>query len=493
MLFHSVEFLFIFLPIAVIGYHLIKGETKSRIWLISVSLFFYGWWNPKYLILIMVSMLVNFKFGSGLISTKIDTQTKKQLLIFGVVFNLLLLGYFKYLNFFIETFNNITNQSFPLHNIILPLAISFFTFQQIAYLVDASKNKITKHDFLNYALFVTFFPQLIAGPIVHHKEMMPQFDKPKNKDSVSLNFSIGFSLFFIGLFKKLIFADSVGEFATPIYLAADKGESIFFLEAWIAAICYTLQLYFDFSGYCDMACGIAKLFGITLPMNFNSPYKAQSIIEFWRRWHITLSRFLRDYVYIPLGGNRLGESRKITNLMLTMLIGGLWHGAGWNFVLWGAWHGGLLVINHIWATKRKSQPTTSKSYKYCLSVLITFLCVMVGWVFFRATTFNGAIQIIYGMAGCNGLNDLATIIPSEIADALKYSFILCIVIWACPNSHEIFCFSKPVLDSPKASVRKWYHWRVSKLHALFFALIASYLVLELLKLNQVQQFLYFDF
>jgi|SaaInlStandDraft_6_1057023.scaffolds.fasta_scaffold27026_2 alginate O-acetyltransferase complex protein AlgI len=331
MLFNSYIFIFLFLPIVLLGFHLIGKQGHHRVaiaWLVGVSLFFYGWWNPAYLGLMLVSILFNYGVGVSLGRTP-RKLSKKPVLIFGVVVNLALLGYFKYANFFVDSLNSITGTNIVLLQVILPLAISFFTFQQIAYLIDAWRGETKEYNFLHYCLFVTFFPQLIAGPIVHHKEMLPQFAKDVVYKLRSKHIAIGLTVFSIGLFKKVVLADGVSVYATPMFDAAEAGVLLTFFEAWGGALAYSFQLYFDFSGYSDMAIGLARMFGIRLPLNFNSPYKATSIIDFWRRWHITLSRFLRDYLYIPLGGSRCrGEPRRFINVMVTMVLGGLWHGAG---------------------------------------------------------------------------------------------------------------------------------------------------------------------
>jgi len=330
MLFNSDLFIFIFLPIVLFGYYWF-GMYKSLysvIWLVLASLFFYSWWNPPYLVLILGSMLFNFYCGKYIGKT-LDThrsRVAKIILWLGISLNLLVLFYFKYSNFFIDNINKVFEVGLVVETIILPLAISFFTFQQITFLVDSFRGETRDYYFHHYALFVSFFPQLIAGPIVHHTEMMPQFDKRETYQFFWENISIGMSIFIIGLFKKVILADNLALFSTPVFDFALINNSITFFEAWGGALAYTFQLYFDFSGYSDMAIGIARMFGVILPLNFNSPYKSASIIEFWRRWHMTLSRFLRDYLYIPLGGSRKGNLRRYVNLMLTMLLGGLWHG-----------------------------------------------------------------------------------------------------------------------------------------------------------------------
>ncbi|REL25207.1 MBOAT family protein [Thalassotalea euphylliae] len=409
MLFNSFEFIFIFLPITFILYYLIAKQNWDRIavaWLVLASLFFYAWWNPSYLILIIFSMLFNYSMGV-VIARLGNARSSKLFLVIGVSINLALLGYFKYTNFIVEQINWALGNSFHLEKIILPLAISFFTFQQIAYLVDTYRHETKEYNFSHYCLFVTFFPQLIAGPIVHHKEMLPQFSNALTSRVNSRNMSIGLTIFTIGLFKKVILADNVALSATPIFDAAGKGAAITFFEAWGGAIAYTLQLYFDFSGYSDMAIGIAFMFGIQLPINFNSPYKAVSIIDFWRRWHITLSRFLRDYLYIALGGNRHGNTRRYLNLFLTMLLGGIWHGAGWTFIVWGMLHGSYLMINHGWRKLRKDVLNWSDNiplWEHVTARIITLLAVIVGWVYFRAETLAGANHMIATMTGFNGLS-----------------------------------------------------------------------------------------
>jgi len=354
MLFNSYQFIFLFLPITLLGFHLLGKEGYNRTaiaWLVGASLFFYGWWNPAYLALILFSIVFNYGVGVSL-GYAPNSPKKKSVLFLGVASNLGLLGYYKYANFFIENINVITGAEIVLDQIILPLAISFFTFQQIAYLVDVYRDKVKEHNFLHYCLFVTFFPQLIAGPIVHHKEMLPQFAQAITYRLRAKHLAVGFTIFVIGLFKKVVLADGIAVYATPVFEIAEFNVALTFFEAWGGALAYSFQLYFDFSGYSDMAIGIARMFGIRLPLNFNSPYKAISIIDFWRRWHLTLSRFFRDYVYIPLGGQRKGEIRRLVNLAITMLLGGLWHGAGWTFVFWGGLHGLFLVINHIWSNAK---------------------------------------------------------------------------------------------------------------------------------------------
>ena len=392
MLFNSYEFIFLFLPITFFVYFYLNQKRLTEAgkgFLVFASLFFYAWWNVKYLPLILISMLFNYAVGRELArhSTSRRTYSPKKLLAAGIGFNLALLGYYKYSDFFIENVNRALDAHIPLLHLALPLAISFYTFQQIAYLVDSYRNETKEYDFLNYAVFVTFFPQLIAGPIVHHAEMMPQFAKLRNKVKNYYNIALGLFVFSMGLFKKVVIADSFAVWATQGF---DVAKELNMLEAWVTSLSYTFQLYFDFSGYTDMAIGAALLFNIKLPMNFYSPYKAVSIQDFWRRWHITLSRFLKDYLYIPLGGNRKGKVRTYLNLFVTFLLGGIWHGAGWTFVVWGALHGGALVIHRMWQQ-------TGRKLPMLLGWFLTFNFINIAWVFFRANSFHDAKKVLKGM------------------------------------------------------------------------------------------------
>jgi alginate O-acetyltransferase complex protein AlgI len=398
VLFNSYEFIFIFLPIIVLGYYALLAKRlviPSKIWLILGSLFFYGWFNPSYVFLLLGSIIVNYNLYVTLSVTSSansysETNTlipRKFLLILGIALNLGLLGYYKYTDFLIENLNQIASLELPLPNILLPIAISFVTFQQIALLVDSYSGKIKDYDFINYMLFITFFPQLIAGPIVHHKEMMPQFASKWNWVRNYRHIGAGLFIFSIGLFKKVVIADTFAKWADQGF---DHSTALNFYEAWATSLSYTFQLYFDFSGYADMAIGLALLFNIRLPINFNSPYKALSIQDFWRRWHMTLSRFLRDYLYIPLGGNRAGEISTYINLFLTFVIGGIWHGASWMFVIWGALHGGALIVHRAW------QRLGYKMYIW-LAWFLTFNFVNVAWVYFRAKDLESAHKVLTGM------------------------------------------------------------------------------------------------
>ncbi len=391
MLFNSYEFIFAFLPITFFLYYYLNMKhltDASKALLVLSSLFFYSWWEIVYLPLILGSMLINYVAGRSLTTENDDKRVnKKRLLTISIIANVALLGFFKYSDFFITNLDIITGSHINLLHLTLPLAISFFTFQQIAYLVDSYRGKTNEYDLLDYALFVTFFPQLIAGPIVHHEEMMPQFANIRNKMMNYKNIALGLFIFSIGLFKKVVIADTFAVWAT---VGFDTAQSLALFEAWATSLSYTFQLYFDFSGYTDMAIGAALLFNIRLPINFNSPYKATNIQDFWRRWHMTLSRFLRDYVYVPLGGNRNGDLRTYSNLMATFMIGGLWHGAGWTFILWGTLHGFAIVLHRSWHSLGFRMNTL-------LAWFITFNFINFSWIFFRAKELDDAFKVLSGM------------------------------------------------------------------------------------------------
>lgn len=394
----------------------------------------------------------------------------------------MLLGYFKYSDFFISNVNFIFNTQIPHLNLLLPLAISFFTFQQIAYLVDSATGGGTKqYDFLNYCLFVTFFPQLIAGPIVHHKEMMPQFANVRNKIINYKNIALGLFIFSIGLFKKVVIADSFAVWTTNGF---DKATILNLFEAWATSLSYTFQLYFDFSGYCDMAIGAALLFNIKLPINFNSPYKALNIQDFWRRWHITLSRFLRDYIYIPLGGNRKGRLRTYANLMATFIIGGIWHGAGWTFVFWGFLHGVALVIHRIWSE------LGFKMNKF-LAWFITFNFINITWVFFRAKDWDDALKVLKGMFGLSGIV-LPNFLETKLGFLTKYGVGFDGFIERVGDKNTLlFIMLGFILTLAfKNSIKILEKLDFSFKYLIFSATIFSWAILSL---NKISEFLYFNF
>ena len=394
MLFSSFSFLFQFLPATILAFAAARRHsTRAGIMvLVAASLVFYGAWRPIYLLLFGSSVGINFLLGIAME----NPQARRAVGMCGVVLNLAVLGFFKYANFLLDSLRDVIGAPLPHLDVILPLGISFFTFQQIAYLVDVMRGAKVERDIVSFTLFVSFFPHLIAGPLVHHAEMIPQFKRERLGRSASLA-AQGWAVFVAGLFKKVAIADNLAQFANPLFSHVDVGGSVPTEWAWLAILAYSLQIYFDFSGYSDMAIGLALMFGIRLPVNFRSPYKATSIIEFWRRWHITLSRFLRDYLYIPLGGNRFGVGRRYINLMLTMLLGGLWHGAGWTFLIWGGLHGVYLVVNHQWRDRKRKWPEGTAGQAFAW--LSTFLAVVIAWVFFRAKTLVGAKQMLASLAG----------------------------------------------------------------------------------------------
>jgi alginate O-acetyltransferase complex protein AlgI len=492
VLFNSYVFIFTFLPFTLLVFFSLTRLRLLRVallWLMVASLFFYGYWKLFYLPLMLISIGVNYFIGRRIERVKAATPRAKMLLIAGIVFNLALLGYYKYADFLLSSLDELLPASLERLNIFLPLAISFYTFTQIAYLVDAyrGETKDYQYDFFSYTLFISFFPQLIAGPILRYNELLPQFRRVRTFFFNPKNLAMGLTLFILGLFKKVAIADNLSPWVAPVF---DHASNVTFLEAWVGALAYTFQLYFDFSGYSDMAIGLGWMFNINFPINFNSPYKSISMIDFWRRWHITLSNFLRDYLYIPLGGNRFGKVRQYLNLLITMLLGGLWHGAGWTFVVWGGWHGIFLVINHFWRRWGVRLPKV-------LGWLLTFLVVVNSWVVFRAQTFAEGRAILQAMWGIKPL-----VIPSAYQGILKpfagflnlefkswqdliylpglggqksililIALLICVVL--APNTHEIMQRFKPSV---------WV--------AIAAGTIATFCFLSL---NRVSEFLYFQF
>lgn len=486
MLFNSHAFIFIFLPITFFIYFYLnhkKLTEAGKAFLVFSSLFFYSWWDLAYLPLILSSMLFNYIIGSSL--TKSDFKnsfSKKSILTAGIISNLMLLAYFKYADFFIENINYSLGLNIDLFNLALPLAISFFTFQQIAYLVDSYRRETSEYDLLNYAVFVTFFPQLIAGPIVHHKEIMPQFASARNKLANYRNIALGIYIFSIGLFKKVVIADSFSVWATAGF---DTSVSLNLFAAWATSLSYTFQLYFDFSGYADMAIGLALLFNIKLPINFNSPYKAVNIQDFWRRWHITLSRFLKDYVYIPLGGNRISSFRTYNNLMVTFILGGIWHGAGWTFVFWGFLHGAALVIHRLWGA-------FGFGLKAWVSWLVTFNFINISWVFFRAKDWGDAAKVLSGMLGFNGV-----MLPEKYVEKLAYvshygvDFGPVFEQISGKNKTLTYLIVAFILVFVfKNSIERINSFRFGYKSSLFSGVIFVWAVLSL---NKISEFLYFNF
>lgn len=429
MLFSSLLFILGFLPItltAVFFAAKFGGARAAVLVLLVASLFFYSWQTPSYLLLIASSIGVNFFFGR-----RIAANGSRALAALGIAFNLALLGWFKYIGLFSSTLSDLAHVDVTIDGVVLPLAISFFTFQQIAFLADCLKGDGHRYDFLDYALFVAFFPQLIAGPIVHHKELTPQFFGARFARFLPEDIVAGIFLFSIGLAKKVLIADGLAPIADGVFEAAAAGHAIAPAEAWIGTVAYSFQIYFDFSGYCDMALGLALLFGVKLPMNFNSPYKARSIVDFWRRWHITLSTFLRDYLYIPLGGNRKGGLFRYRNLFIVMLLGGLWHGAAWTFVVWGGLHGLYLCVNHAWNKTMNGKLQLNP----VATVAMTFLAVTVAWVIFRAESFEAGFLVLAGMLGQNAAA------PTVLSPAMLFSFpllfVAALITWCAPNALEL--------------------------------------------------------
>jgi D-alanyl-lipoteichoic acid acyltransferase DltB (MBOAT superfamily) len=489
MVFSSYQFIFVFLPIALIGYFVLRAFTPKSttlLWLIAVSLVFYSVWDPWNLLVLFSSIGFNFACGTLLAARSRRGVRSRGLLAAGIVFNLGLLGYFKYAGFFATNINLITGAEIPVLQLILPLAISFFTFQEIAYLIDSSRGETQGYRFKDYVLMVTFFPHLIAGPIVNHRILMRQFMSSAPLRISPQTFGLGVSLFVLGLAKKVLLADGMAPQADFVFDSVARGASPTFAESWVGALAYTLQLYFDFSGYSDMAIGLGLLFGIRLPINFNSPYQATNIVDFWRRWHMTLSAFLRDYLYISLGGSRQGRLRRNVNLMLTMLLGGLWHGAGWTFVCWGAFHGIGLVVCHFWQALFGKQQKGAISV--ALSRALTFIFVVFGWVIFRADSMASANTMIGAMVGFNGFEVsisgerklMVLITLASIASLLLVTQLL-------PNSQQWLGYDpiRPAEDEVWSDRR-----RTNLLHG---AALGCILTFTLTQMSAVQSFLYFQF
>ena len=459
MLFNSYEFMFLFLPLTFAGFFFLGHRGQKRpatLWLVLASFFFYGYWDVRYVPLLFGSITFNYLTGRQL---EIKNGHKGWLWL-GIVVNVLLLGYFKYTDFFLGTVNELAGESlFDLPHIVLPLGISFFTFTQTAYLVDAYRGEAKNESFLTYLEFVTIFPHLIAGPIINHKEMIPQFIADKTFRLNYENIALGLTVFTFGLFKKVVIADKLALYANEAYSHA---MSLSCVEAWVGALSYTLQLYFDFSGYSEMAIGLALMFNLKMPVNFNSPYQARSIIDFWRRWHMTLGLWVKNYLYIPMGGNRHGELKKMRNLFVSMLIIGLWHGAGWTFVIWGGLHGILLMINHAW---RKTGINLPKAINWGL----TFLCVVICWVFFRAGSFSEAMAVLGSMV------DIQSVINMELSGGKHLAAVAAGVL------------ALTVVPNPLVLANKFradYKW---------FAVTMAVMLFTLYKFSRISDFLYFQF
>jgi D-alanyl-lipoteichoic acid acyltransferase DltB (MBOAT superfamily) len=541
MLFNSTEFIFAFLPVTLAAFFLFGAVSRTWAlgWLIVASAFFYAWWNPINVLIIAPSLAVNYLLARS-IQRLGDSAEKAGLrrlvLIGGILFNVLFLGYFKYLTFVQSSLNDLAGTEFVIVNVVLPLGISFITFQKIAFLIDVHARRVESFTFQQFCLFVLFFPQLIAGPIVHFREMMPQFQNNRARfDAVSL--ASGLTLFCIGLFKKVVLADGIAGYVSPIYEAAAAGETISLLTAWAAAVGFTLQIYFDFSGYSEMALGIARCFGIKLPVNFDSPLKATSIIDFWLRWHITLTRFLTAYIYNPLalwltrrraakrlpllGGRKISVGAFVQLLALptivTMLISGVWHGAGYLFILWGLLHGVYVVINHAW--RLASKRLFSDKVKYArvmrpVGFVLTFTSVAFAMVLFRSTTGAAAEGLLAGMLGFNGLSlPRGLVEPFGLAAALEpfvtleeggvTEFVLTnawiagllAIAWLLPNALQVMARFEPALDAaerpghtkPSAGI---FAWRPSLPWAAAVSILAA---ISVLRLSAESEFLYWQF
>ncbi|MBF0370078.1 MAG: MBOAT family protein [Magnetococcales bacterium] len=529
MLFNSFGFIFLFLPLTLTGYYVIYNRLGTRPafgWLVAASLIFYGYWNPLFVLLLLFSIGFNYGVEQRIIGA-ISHQLRYRWYVFGILTNLTVLGYFKYANFFLDNLNSLIGSQFHLAGIVLPLGISFFTFQQITLLVDAFvERKKSHYGLLSHSLFICFFPQLIAGPIVHHKEMMPQFDKNPS-DQLWFNLAVGVSLFSIGLAKKVLIADTMGLSASNLFDNTSFAlHEPHLLEAWGGVLSFGFQVYFDFSGYSDMALGLAFMFGIRLPINFASPFKAGSMIEFWSRWHISLSRLILDYVYTPLalrfmrfsvqlGGGRFKRYLIAITLpsLLTFLLDGFWHGAGWNFILFGFLHGVALIFNQAWRQSRRSIP-------YWMGWILTFMVVTFAWVPFRTADFSAMGEIYQGLLGLNGMTFPHTLVVwvepvwpdlgvwmgrhswadmsgEHLIHLLVFCPLLLLGVLFLPNSNQWLGPYNPGLSSkgypatvvPRQAVHDW-HWRPHPALALG---MAALFVWSVLSLNRVTEFIYFQF
>jgi D-alanyl-lipoteichoic acid acyltransferase DltB (MBOAT superfamily) len=518
MLFSSWQFIFLFLPATLTGFFVLPTNPAwlRKIWLLLASVFFYAYWKVEYVPLLIFSICFNYAVAE-FITRHRHRRAAKFVFVAGVSLNLLLLGYYKYTNFILEFLGRVSEHDFGRFDILLPLAISFFTFTQIGYLMDVYRNQSLHHRFLDYAFFVVFFPHLIAGPIVRHWEIIPQFAGKAiraNGDDII----VGIAMFLTGLYKKVLLADSVSGYVTTVYGAAARGATLTWFDAWLGTLAFAMQIYFDFSGYSDMAIGLARLFGIRFPMNFNSPYKAGSITEFWQRWHITLTRFLREYVYFPLGGNRCSPFRHVFNIMATMLLSGLWHGAGWTYVIWGGLHGFYLVVAHRWRifVEKRGWELQFWGHRF-LSVALTFVAVLFAWVFFRAPTLPVAGKVISSMAGLHGLTlsddvispttgparllrhllkHLGVPFVPQTLDAVDYSsligviLVMLVIVLFLPNTQQMLAEHAPVLEKTTRP-RSWYltlGWR----DGLIFGGL-SFWVLRSFYIAPPSPFIYFHF
>jgi len=522
VLFNSYEFLFGFLPICLVGFFIIARYSRGAAlaWLTLASVTFYTWWDPRNLPLLIGSIAFNFLAGQAILRTRTEGRSDLcKLVTYGAIAcNLVAIAYYKYFNFLGESIGAPLGVRFVPQSIDLPIGISFFTFTQIAFLVDAYRGEVRHFGLVRYSLFVSYFPHLIAGPILHHRETMSQFSAARMFKPKATHFAVGLSIFALGLAKKVLLADEVAMYASPLFDAAKRGHPLSFFDAWLGSVAYGFQIYFDFSAYSDMAIGLSYLFGVRIPLNFNSPYQSTSIIEFWRRWHMSLSRFLRDYLYFSLGGNRCGLMRQRINLMSTMLLGGLWHGASWNFVIWGGLHGIFLVVVHAYraAFPRRRFGRWGK----VLAWSATMLCVTVAWVFFRADGLESALRIVAAMAGMNGIEfpnavggwfatgTLATLnrfgmrfdgaFRVNVGDWSNGVVVLCgcaVIAFLLPNVHRMFRRYRPAIEiyplgAPAPLWRALPNWRPS---AAWAVVVAGLFLVGVMRLTRPSQFLYFQF
>lgn len=463
MLFNSYEFIFFILPISVFGYFFIAQRSMEYAvwWLVAISLFFYTWWRPANLPVFLGSIVTNFVVAKNL--QQIAAGKRRDLfLLGGIVFNLGLLGVFKYSTFAVENVNAVFSTQFPLPQWVLPLGISFFTFTQITYLVDVHRERRGGHPLPVYLLFVSFFPHLLAGPILHHQEMLPQFVDPKNATPSASQGLRGITLFSVGLIKKVLVADALTPFVTAGF---DGGHPLSFADSWLTALAYYFRIYFDFSGYTDMAIGTALIFNIRLPFNFNSPYQTLTIQEFWRRWHITLGRFFRDYVYIPLGGNQRGARWNLCLLFAVASISGIWHGASWGFVLWGMLHGLAMMVHFVWKRSGRALPRPA-------AWLIMFLFLNASWVLFRAPNLPRAGTILSAMAGFSGVSFSG--LDTDGSWLVGYLLLGFVVIFWPKNSNALLD------DRCRPSI-------------LLLTGIAILVARSILQLHRLSEFIYFNF
>jgi alginate O-acetyltransferase complex protein AlgI len=478
MLFNSYQFIFLFLPVTLAGYFALArlGNPAPVLWLALASLLFYGVSNWQFAPLLLASVAFNYVIGLLLIQAGLRPIPRFAVLTIGVSADLLVLGYFKYAGFLATNLNAMFATRLTV-DVLLPVGISFYTFTQIAFLVDAYRGKVDRYGLPHYALFVTYFPHLIAGPILHHQDVIPQFERQSSSRPNPHLILCGLMIFSIGLFKKTCMADGIQPFVALAFGPTPPS----FGQAWIGALAYTFQLYFDFSGYSDMAIGISLMFGIFLPVNFNSPYKATNIIEFWRRWHMTLSQFLRDYLYFPLGGNRRGVVRRYVNLMITMVLGGLWHGAAWTFVAWGALHGLYLCINHAWNRFGPNIPSRLTRPADIAAFVVTFLSVTVAWVFFRADDLASAVNIVSTMVTPGALKFI-----DRDRLACAYVIVFGLIAFFAPNTQQLMNYDHA---SRKVGLP---HSGNTGATVLFYG-AACLLALGILGIQKHSEFIYFRF